>query len=178
MRLIDRFTTRDGSWEPNGLMYSIAPEAAQQYRAQDIPGAGAANHLFVRAAPGSIVRVNTSDGGNVTNYYVPDSGWVNHPLFHSSAYVPSRGETGPWVVSVNRVEIARGIGLPDGLHVATFLVTDDGAPQPQPARYAFQPVSDITAYELALCLPYLVDKVEPDPTVLPAWAMRHWGRVS
>lgn len=132
MRLVDSFTTRDGSWEPSGLPYSIPPAAAQLYGREAIPGKGAANHIMVKASPGATVDVNTTDGRNPVRYYADQSGWINHPMTHDSAYVPARGEMGPWIVWVNGVEIARGVGLPDGLHVSTWLITGDGAPPVEP----------------------------------------------
>lgn len=141
MQLIDRWQTQDGQWtvdisRPHGidLLHS------QRYRPEDIPGAGAANHIMVKAKPGDVVHVNTTDGKNPSPYTVDSSGWANHPMAHSSSYVPSRGEQGPWIVWVNGVEIARGIGLPDGAHVATWLITSDAAtppalpPIPQPSE--------------------------------------------
>src|SRR5690349_17731693 len=94
------FTTQDGEWFTSNKPYAISADALARYAAQDIPGKGAANHILVRATPGSLVYVNTTDGKNPVNYYVPESGWINHPMTHDSSYVPARGEHGPWVVWV------------------------------------------------------------------------------
>lgn len=128
IRLIDQFTTRDGSWEPSSLPYSIPPNYSLMYGGGNIPGKGAANHIMVKARPGDRVAFNTADGTNPALYMAESTGWVNHPMMHSSAYVPARGESGPWVVWVNGEKIAEGIGLPDGLHVSTWLITGEGEP--------------------------------------------------
>lgn len=136
MRLVDKFTTRDGSWEPDASPYSITRAQLDNYGHEDIPGKGGANHIFVKASPGDTVRFMTSDGENPNAFLVGDSRWVNLPLFHSSSYAPARGEKGPWEVYVNNDKVADGIGLPDGLHVSTFLViassTIPSEPPPTP----------------------------------------------
>lgn len=131
LKVIDRFTTKNGSWEPNSEPFSITAIAAAKYG--DYPGKGGANHIHVKAPIGLDVQFDTEDRKNYVFYKVPESGWINHPMAHSSSYVPARGERGPWIVWVNGTEVARGIGLPDGLHVATFLIVkdvegDNGAP--------------------------------------------------
>lgn len=157
MRLVDSFTTRDGSWEPNGQPYSIPPIAVTRYGNDDIPGKGSANHIMVRTTPGAEVYVNTTDGLNPVVYIADASGWVNHPMAHSSAYVPARGEQGPWLVWVNGMEIARGVGLPDGLHVATWLITAESeppslppGPQPQEPTDLYLPSVKVGAMQQAL----------------------------
>lgn len=132
-KLIDRFQTQDGSWDVDVTKpYGISLAALHKYGNEDIPGKGGANHIFVKAKPGSWVMFLTNDGKNKEVKDVDASGWVNFPMFHSSAYVPARGEQGPWNVYVNNLQVATGIGLPDGLHVSTFLVTDDSEPIPAP----------------------------------------------
>jgi hypothetical protein len=37
-------------------------------------------------------------------------------------------------VSVNGTEVARGLGLPEGLHVSTFLVVEDVGPGVKPVE--------------------------------------------
>lgn len=137
LKLVDRFTTQDGNWEWNGSKpYGIQTGAIGVYGNEPIPGKGGANHIFVKAPAGVPIEFNTTDGQNHALRYVDASGWVNFPMFHSSSYVPGRGEQGPWNVFANGRLIAGGIGLPDGLHVSTFLVVADVpdvvSPEPLP----------------------------------------------
>lgn len=132
LKVIDRFTTLDGSWEPNNKPFSITP-IATKYAGQ-IPGAGAAHHIFVRAPKGSlVVEFNTEDGLNPSGPLSPDaSGWVNFPIFQ--AYNPDKGEAGPWHVWIDGERVTKpseGMGLPYGWHVSTFLVVEDAEPDVQ-----------------------------------------------
>lgn len=122
-KVIDRFTVRDGLWEIDPRPYGLTAAKLYQYGGQDIPGKGGASHIFVKAKPGDMVRFNTSDGNNPNAFVVGESGWVNMNLWKSSAYWPP--SPGPWCVSVNGIEVARGLGLPEGLHVSTFLIVED-----------------------------------------------------
>jgi hypothetical protein len=134
LKVVSRFTTQDGEWYSSQKPYSITEAELAAYGDEEIPGMGGANHIFVKSKSGDYIVFDTSDGKNHTINYAPPSGWINFPLFHSSAYVPARGEQGPWIVWVNNVEVARGLGLPDGLHVSTFLIVEDvdSGSQPQP----------------------------------------------
>lgn len=128
LKIIDRFTTRDGSWEPNDKAFSITPIAAAKYA--NVPGKGAAHHVFVHVPQGTgVVEFNTLNRKNKKEYYSFQDGWVNHPIWE--AYVPERDGQGAWHVWVDGERITRdgeGIGLPYGWHVSTFLVVDDSAP--------------------------------------------------
>lgn len=136
MRLLDSFTTRDGSWQPNGQLYSITAEAVSKY--DDCPFKGAATHIIVKAPSGTRITCQTSDQKNATNFVVGEPNWINFPLFHSSAYNPDRGERGPWEVWANGALIVDGIGLPYGWHVSTFLIMDEATtgtmPVPPPPK--------------------------------------------
>jgi hypothetical protein len=132
LKVVDRFTTRDGLWEVDPRPYGLTKEDLEEYGSWDIPGMGAAAHLFVKAKPGDTVRFNTVDGNNPNAFLVGESGWINFPIFASSAFWGVDG--GPWIAWVNNVEVARGLGLPDGLHVSTFLIVEDvdSGSQPEP----------------------------------------------
>jgi hypothetical protein len=132
LKVTDRFTTRDGSWEPNNLPFSITPIAAEKYKG--IQGAGAAHHIFVRApSDAELIEFNTLDGSNDTHYVVHDSTWASHPIFQ--AYNPDRGEEGAWHVWIDGERVTEeGIGLPYGWHVSTFLVVEDVEPSVKPVE--------------------------------------------
>lgn len=124
LKVIDRFTTRDGIWDAEGRRYGITVEALVKYGHWDIPGKGGASHIFVHYKPGSQVHFRTEGNNSVTAYRTTDnSGWCNLPLFESSAFWGENN--GPWIVEINGIEVARGLGLPEGYHVSTFLIVGD-----------------------------------------------------
>jgi len=129
LKIVERFTTRDGEWVPSDKKYSISHEFISRYWAE-VEAKGAASHLFVRADGGRAVRFYTKDGKNdLPPIYPPiGGGWVNFPMWKTSAYWPPN--EGPWCVSVDGVEVATGLGLPEGFHVSTFLVVEDVSEQP------------------------------------------------
>jgi hypothetical protein len=133
LKVVDRFTTRDGSWEPNNLPFSITQVAAEKYKG--IQGAGAAHHIFVLPKVDSaVVEFNTLDGKNKTEHFTDKNTiWVHHPIFEP--YNPDKGEEGAWHVWVDGERVTQeGIGLPYGWHVSTFLVVEDVAPQVEPVE--------------------------------------------
>lgn len=123
LKVIDRFTTRDGKWEVDDRPFGLTKEAFDKYISWNIPGKGGAAHLFVYAPVSSEIRFYTSDGKNLEYRYITGQGWCDFPMFDSSAFWGK--DNGPWSVSVNDVEVARGLGLPEGYHVSTFLIVDD-----------------------------------------------------
>lgn len=124
LKVIDRFTTRDGIWDAEGRRYGITVEALVKYGHWDIPGKGGASHIFVHYKPGSQVHFRTEGNNSVIADRTTDnSGWCNLPLFESSAFWGD--DNGPWIVEINGIEVARGLGLPEGYHVSTFLIVDD-----------------------------------------------------
>lgn len=141
MRLVDRFTTHDGSWEPNGQPYSITAEAARDYA--DCPFKGAANHIIVKAPAGTRITCQTDDLKNATNFVVGQPDWINFPLYHSSAYNPDSGARGPWQVWANGALVADGIGLPYGWHVSTFLVLSEYGETPVLAPAPLSPREEL-----------------------------------
>ena len=130
LKVIDRFTTRDGSWTANNETFSITSIAEEKY--QDCPFKGAATHIIIKAPSGTRVTCQTSDQKNATMFVVGQPNWINFPMFHSSAYNPGRGEKGPWEVWANGTLIADDIGLPYSWHVSTFLIVEDVAVSPTP----------------------------------------------
>lgn len=136
LQVTDRFNTVDGHWYVEDRPYSVTKEAIEKYA---MPmELGGATHIYVKAKPNVAIWFYTKGADdsweNVYSVDIKESGWGNMGMQHSSAYVPSRGEVGPWFVDVDGVNVASGIGLPDGLHVSTFLVVEDvvDVPVPQP----------------------------------------------
>jgi hypothetical protein len=123
LKVIDRFTTRDGKWEVDNRPYGLTKEALDKYGSLDIPGKGGASHIFVKAKPGDIVHFNTSDDKNRNSVITDGKGWANFPMWKTSAHWPPN--VGPWKVDVGNVNVASGLGLPEGLHVSTFLIVED-----------------------------------------------------
>jgi hypothetical protein len=124
LKVVDRFTTRDGSWEPNNLPFSITPIAAEKYKG--IPGAGAAHHIFVKVpVEAGIVEFNTLDRKNKNEVFVPGirERWATFPIFQAYDPVTSEGAWHVWIDGERVTE--EGIGLPYGWHVSTFLVVED-----------------------------------------------------
>lgn len=125
LKVVDRFTTRDGSWEPSSKRFSITPQQAAKYGSI---ATGAAHHIFVYVPPGAgVVEFETNDPVSPQHVkYTPDAQWsVDHALYGSSAYNPDNNEVGPWVVRVDGEKVAEGIGLPFGWHVSTFLIVEE-----------------------------------------------------
>lgn len=130
MKVIDRFTTQDGLWDVDASK-KLGIDQAHRDKYADNPAKGAANHIHVKAAPGTVIKFNTSDGKNPVEFMTGPSGWVNLGITHDASYNPDTGAVGPWGVWANGEQVASGIGLPYGWHVATFLVLGDGdAPTP------------------------------------------------
>lgn len=141
LKVVDRFTTRDGLWEVDTRPYGLTKEALEKYSSLDIPGKGAASHIFVKTKPGDAVHFVTDDEQHYQRVFADSAGWANFPMWKSAAYWPPN--VGPWRVHVGDVEVARGLGLPEGLHVSTFLIVEDvdeGSQTPPPSG---KPVSHI-----------------------------------
>lgn len=150
LKVVDRFTTRDGKWDVDPRPYGLTKDKLYQYNGWNIPGKGGAAHIFVKAPVGSEVVFFTRDGRHVEPKTVDSSGWCNFNLWASSAFWGENG--GPWNVRVNGVEVATGLGLPEGLHVSTFLIVEDvdsGSqpktimPTPMPGHYTRVVVQDM-----------------------------------
>lgn len=156
--LKDVFTTIDGSWEPSGHPYSIPQWARDLYlRPFGAPDyfddAGGAQHLFARLEDenGKVlaysVRYWTADGNNLEIRSTGDkkSGWANLPIY--AAFVPERGERGPWnYAPMGRcIQWVEGAGLPSKQHVSIFAVWQlynlPSTPTPQPTN---QTVIDVS----------------------------------
>jgi hypothetical protein len=119
LKVIDRFTTRDGRWEVDERPYGLTKEMYDKYKDWNIPGRGGAQHIFVYRYDDELfvlgndaVEFFTPDGKNSETRWTDSTGWCNFPVFGDG-----------WSVRVNGVVIAENLGLPNGLHVSTFLVT-------------------------------------------------------
>lgn len=132
-----RFTTRDGRWGDDNREYGLGTYSPVPFTASDIPGAGAATNLFVRAPLGSLVTFVTDDGDNYYSDYCDEGKnlWVSMPMWGSSGYDPTKGD-GPWNVYIDGQHVAEGLGLPWWWHISTFMVyvpdVRDEPPSPTP----------------------------------------------
>jgi hypothetical protein len=140
----DIFTTRDGSWEPSGVLGGVDQWARDAYLkpfgAPDFfDDAGGDHHLFaaIIGLDGQLLRDYEvkfwSDGfdklgdatytGYVLRTTKSHSGWANIVLFPGSNFVPERGETGPFCwAPAGAAEVVCGGGMPAKQHVSTFVV--------------------------------------------------------
>jgi len=125
LKVVDRFTTQHGSWDVNPAKpFGIDQAHRDKYEAgKNIPGAGADHHIMVYAPFAHIVKF--SSDGNEWFLGAVKGEWWNFAIFKEAFYDPDKNEAGPWRVEIDGVEIARGIGLPKGEHVSTFLVVED-----------------------------------------------------
>lgn len=150
IRVVDKWTTQNGSWDVNPQnKYGIDQAHRDKYEAgRLIDGSGGQNHIFVKAPTGAVVMFS-SDGVR-WEFGTLKGGWVNLPMFHDgSAYNTANG-VGPWRVRVDSEIVADGIGLPDGLHVSTFLVVEDIAGDgPTPVEPPAPGMSALEAVERA-----------------------------
>jgi hypothetical protein len=126
LKVVDRWTTQHGSWDVNpSKPYGIDQAHRDKYLAgRDIPGAGGDHHIFVNAKWGDFVEFDTEDQKNYIFFYVPESGWLNFPIYG-----------GKWNVKVEGEMVAEVEGLPGGEHVSTFLVignVEEGSQTPPP----------------------------------------------
>lgn len=129
LKVIDRFTTQDGRWYVSDKPYGIDKDSLLKYINEDIPGRGAATHIFVKVpADAYVVEFNTSDRKNKTEVFDKGGEWISFPMFHTSSYNPDVGEVGPWHVRIDGEIVADGLGLPHSEHVSTFLVVADVEP--------------------------------------------------
>lgn len=122
----DIFTTQDGSWDPDDKPYSVPQWARDAYLTKSFDDAGAAHHLFSRfedenGTPMHFYVSYQAGSGSMELVETKPSGWANLPMFNS--FSPERGEHGPW--RAFKPDIRHGIngtGLPNNLHVSTFVV--------------------------------------------------------
>lgn len=145
-RVIDLFTTRDGSWDPRpGHMGSVSQWARDAYlRPWDAPDrfddAGGDHHLFARVLGLNGAPLTDTDlvqywsdgfqqlGNPQYNGYAHitpknHSGWANLVMSGGSNYVPERGEQGPWCwCPRGAADVVVGAGMPANHHVSVFAV--------------------------------------------------------
>lgn len=124
-RVKDIWTTRDGSWDVSDKPGSLPQWARDEYLRKEFDDAGADHHIFGRVL-GETAEIHywthADDGNHVTMQAKPQSGWANVTMWASSAYVPDRGERGPWawVPNVAYGDIVMGAGMPAKQHVSWF----------------------------------------------------------
>lgn len=141
-RVTDSWTTRDGHWYNSGMKYDIDLEHIVRYDGgKEIPQAGAATHIILKAPPGSTVQIKNRYDGSIVKTFDPansaqNNGWVDYPMGKESVYFPQRGETGPWNILVNGQTVKEGVGLPESFHVSDFNViaeeNGNSGPTPEP----------------------------------------------
>lgn len=144
-RLVDLWTTRDGSWDPGVDTPGRLPAWAREtyLRPSDAPDyfddAGGDHHLFARVLDLEGKPVTTpelvmlwSDGvqqlgdpgyrGYLRITPKSHSGWANQDIY--ARYDHTRGERGPWSwCPTGAADVVTGGGLPGmGWHVSTFAV--------------------------------------------------------
>ncbi|MBW7884068.1 MAG: hypothetical protein H3C34_15780 [Caldilineaceae bacterium] len=152
-RVKDLFTTFSGSWEPTDAPGGCPTWARESYlRPWGAPDyfddAGGDHNLFARVLDldGNPVKTRDliiawSDGFHLLGE--PDfsshikmtmtpkdkSGWANQPIWNS--FVPERGERGAWCwCPQGASDVVSGGGLPDNLHISTFVVWQAERRQP------------------------------------------------
>lgn len=136
-RVVDIFTTRDGSWDPSSKPGSVPQWARDAYlkpmnHPQYNDDGGADHHIFgaVQQIDGSlypsfpIQYFTWSDGANRTLQNAKKHGWANIVMYSSSNFVPERGERGPWAWKPAGVaaDTVTGAGLPANQHVSFWAV--------------------------------------------------------
>jgi hypothetical protein len=128
LKVVDSWTTQDGEWFASSKPYSIDVEHVGLHN--DIPGKGAAHHIFVRVPMGAeVLEFNTEDGQNKTEWLISQGNnnrWYSFPIFQS--YDPTT-QQGAWLVRIDGEKVAEGIGLPHGWHVSHFLIVEDVKPE-------------------------------------------------
>lgn len=156
LRVKDIFTTRDGSWEPNGNVGAgsipqwarttyLRPWGAPDY----FDDAGADHHMLggifdeatqrMKTGPGNAIQwyTWTDNGNHVVMPCKERSGWANVLMYNY--FNPSLGEQGAWawypeVAGVPADEV-RGGGMPYKWHVSffvTWVLVTNIVPPPDP----------------------------------------------
>ncbi len=154
-RLVDFFTTHNGSWEPANRFGAVSEWARDKYlRPLGAPDyfddAGADHHMFARVLDREgrpIVQHDLirywSDGfeklgdpnysGFIHATPKDKSGWANQPMFNS--FNPDRGEHGPWCwCPEGAADVIVGGGMPNNQHISFFAVWQEQARQPDEVR--------------------------------------------
>lgn len=152
-RLKDRWTTRDGVWEANGELYSIDQVHLDRWKDEPIEGRGCATCIFVKleGGPEDTVHFETN-GGYIEEHPVDATRWAHATMYNpGSGYNATRAK-GPWTVRAQEnSEIVDDIGLPNGWHVAHFVVLeweeDEPAPGPDPVP---EPTPDADTIQVAV----------------------------
>lgn len=124
-KLRARFTTLDGSLDPNGQPYSITAEALQRFRSILPEGVGCATCIFVRleGGPSREVFFETTGGHHETHELKPD-GWAHTSMANPGSGYNPNSNRGPWSVQAVGAPSTTvdDIGLPFGHHVTHFII--------------------------------------------------------
>ena len=143
-RIIQVFTTCDGSWQPSTNPGSIDQWAVDAWHSgADWKGAGGTNNFFIKVLDkaGNVVvgkglyywqGAMTSDPTKLTNINQKttwNDGTENLPVWDS--YNPSLGQMGKWGgTTVGRVDVLMGVDLPYNWHTSTFVVVQETDAEP------------------------------------------------
>lgn len=162
----DVFTTIDGSWEPDGRLFSVPVWARASYlrplgaldyfdeagatpnlfaRIEDEKGKPLALDVLFKSSGGLLVRVNTFRPGK-------RSGWCELFMEPSSSFNPERGVAGPWSIVPENVnaETIVGCGRPFGWHVSTFVVWQLVSAPVDPEKPPVDPPGEIQVIKLRI----------------------------
>ncbi len=141
-RLVDVFTTRNGSWDVSDNPGSIEAWARQAYlyppgdaRCNQQGGAdrnlfgllldtegthlGRAGFYFWSDGFSKLALPAADFGKLATRVEAEASGWANITMYPSSVYNPANNR-GPWCWSTGYGDVLTGGGLPDAWHVSMF----------------------------------------------------------
>lgn len=136
-KLLDLFSTRDGSWEPSQVMGAIPQWARDRYlkpwgSPDYFDDAGGDHHVFgcvwdtANNRPlktGKIHYYTWTDNANHVDMDVKEkSGWANVVMYNK--YYPDQGEKGAWAWYPSTgglpADIVMGGGMPYGNHISFF----------------------------------------------------------
>lgn len=148
-RVVDLFTTENGSWEPMNRLGSVPWWARDKYlKATSDPqyndDGGADHHIFgaVEAENGGLYPFfpiefwTYNDNSNRTVQQAKKHGWANIVMYSSANFVYERGERGPWAwkpAAVN-ADIVVGAGMPSKHHISFWAVWKAEVVQGEPVE--------------------------------------------
>jgi len=143
-RIIQVFTTRDGSWEPSTNPGSIDQWAVDAWHSgADWKGAGGTNNFFIKILDRDgkplvgkglyywqgAMTADPSKLTNVNQKTTWQTGDENLPVW--DYYNPGLGETGDWSgATVGRSDVLVGVDLPYKWHTSTFVVMQETISEP------------------------------------------------
>lgn len=141
LRLVDLWTTVNGSWDNVGQKWALPQWARDEYlkpmgHPRYINAGGADHHLLAsrqgpagELLPGAGIIFGSDGLANLNSPALwnqqtcgPD-GWWNMEMFASSCYYPDQGQQGPWCwFPFGYSDIVVGGGMPYRNHVSFFAV--------------------------------------------------------